>query len=330
MLAGISGTGKSELPRLYAYVGGMHFLATPVQPNWDSPQDLFGFFNYMDGRYKATDLLRALAQSQRPRETGGFDDAMLLVLLDEMNLARIELYFSELLSRLESRRGVTASSREAHMPIDVGSGSEPFQLPLRRNVLYVGTMNEDETTQAISDKVLDRGNVLTFPRPTHLQSRRLMQLPERTKALPLSVWAEWVREPADVLHIGVRDSLRSALESVNEGMEHAQRAIGHRVLQSIEAYVANHPRTRRSVDDRDGTDQTWTYAFEDQLAQKIMPKLRGIDAQSDAGRATLSTIRGVMERYAPNLISDFDRAKRGDDAVFAWRSGHFLETTNNT
>lgn len=329
MLAGISGTGKSELPRLYAHLGGVHFLAMPVQPNWDSPQDLFGFFNYMDGRYKATDLLRALAQSQRPREAAGFDDAMLLVLLDEMNLARIELYFSELLSRLESRRGVSAASREAHMPIDVGSGSAPFQLPLRRNVLYVGTMNEDETTQAISDKVLDRGNVLTFPRPAHLRSRRLADLPDHTSALPFAVWSEWVREPADTLHGEVCDSMRSALERVNEGMERVQRAIGHRVLQSIEAYVANHPRTRRSADDVSGSDESWKLAFEDQLAQKIMPRLRGVDSQSDAGRAALGTVRGVLEQFAPRLIDDFDRASRADDSCFSWRSAHFLDTHNS-
>jgi hypothetical protein len=328
MLAGISGTGKSELPRLYAHLGGVHFLATPVQPNWDSPQDLFGFFNYMDGRYKATDLLRALAQSQRSREEGGFDDSMLIVLLDEMNLARIELYFSELLSRLESRRGVSASSREARMPIDVGSGNRPFELQLRRNVLYVGTMNEDETTQTISDKVLDRGNVLTFPRPTRLRSRRLAELPECTTALPLTVWSEWVREPADALHQEVREAMRSALECVNEGMERVQRAIGHRVLQSIEAYVANHPKTRQSADDRDGADSSWKLAFEDQLAQKIMPKLRGIDGHSDSGRAALSTIRGVLEQVAPQLVKDFDEAERADDGVFAWRNAHFLEASS--
>ena len=62
VLAGISGTGKSELPRHYADGMGIHFLLVAVQPRWDSPQDLFGFYNYLEKRYKATELARALVQ----------------------------------------------------------------------------------------------------------------------------------------------------------------------------------------------------------------------------------------------------------------------------
>lgn len=60
VLAGISGTGKSLLPQRYAEILGMHSLMVPVQPRWDSPQDLLGFFNYLEGRYKPTELARAL------------------------------------------------------------------------------------------------------------------------------------------------------------------------------------------------------------------------------------------------------------------------------
>jgi len=62
VLAGISGTGKSELPRRYAEAMGMHFLNIAVQPRWDSPQDMFGFYNYLEGRFRATELARALVQ----------------------------------------------------------------------------------------------------------------------------------------------------------------------------------------------------------------------------------------------------------------------------
>ena len=98
VLAGISGTGKSELPRHYADGMGMHFLLTAVQPRWDSPQDLFGFYNYLEKRYKATELARAMVQFERYNQgkwkrpedckVDNRSDRMLLVLLDEMNLAR--------------------------------------------------------------------------------------------------------------------------------------------------------------------------------------------------------------------------------------------------
>jgi len=99
VLAGISGTGKSLLPELYAAAIGMNFLPIAVQPRWDSPLDLFGFYNYMEGRYKATELSRLLWQFDRynnPKAKSLFAEhmPMSLVLLDEMNLARVEYYFS--------------------------------------------------------------------------------------------------------------------------------------------------------------------------------------------------------------------------------------------
>ena len=113
VLAGVSGTGKSLLPRRYAEAMGMHFLPIAVEPRWDSPQDLLGFYNYIEKRYRATDLARSLVHMD-PYNTstlaeGAFRDQMMLVLLDEMNLARVEYYFSEFLSRLETRPPHAAS-----------------------------------------------------------------------------------------------------------------------------------------------------------------------------------------------------------------------------
>ena len=70
VLAGVSGTGKSELPRLYSRFGGLGFLSLAVQPNWDSPQSLFGFFNSVDNRFNATTVLRAMVQAQHERDHG--------------------------------------------------------------------------------------------------------------------------------------------------------------------------------------------------------------------------------------------------------------------
>ena len=106
VLAGISGTGKSQLPRRYAEAMGIGFLQVPVQPRWDSPQDLMGFYNYIEGRFRPTDMARALYHLDAyngPKESGALQDRMMMVLLDEMNLARVEYYFSDFLSRLESR-----------------------------------------------------------------------------------------------------------------------------------------------------------------------------------------------------------------------------------
>ncbi len=321
VLAGVSGTGKSELPRLYSMFGGLHHKMLSVQPNWDSPQDLFGFFNYMDNRYKATELLQALVQSQKePGE--GFSDQLLVVLLDEMNLARVELYFSEFLSKLEARRGLEGDD-VPYIGVDIGSGLDEERVFLGENVLFVGTMNEDETTNALSDKVLDRGNVITFPRPTNLRSRALRQpLQPTAERLRFETWKSWVVKPEDGLSEDVRNDIREFMNGVNEGLSIAHRAVGHRVLQAIENYVANHPSVRAS--DSATTDEAWQRALGDQVVQKIMPKLRGVETDTERGRACLDRVAEQLDRYTPELSDDFLKAREAGYGSFIWSSAEYL------
>lgn len=112
VLAGVSGTGKTLLPVKYAEFMGINQIILSVQPRWDSSQDLFGFYNYLERRYKATELARCLLRMDpyiglfNTPGDANIRRGMLMVLLDEMNLARPEYYFSEFLSKLELRRTV--------------------------------------------------------------------------------------------------------------------------------------------------------------------------------------------------------------------------------
>lgn len=170
VLAGVSGTGKSELPRLYAAFGGMNFINVPVQPSWDSQESMLGFFNSIDNRFEPEPLLRFLVQCT---EDINYNKYMSIVLLDEMNLAHVEHYFADFLSKLETRRG-TLKGDVPTIEVKLGAGVPPYQLRLERSVLWTGTMNQDETTKSLSDKVLDRGLVINFPRPRILKSRKKM------------------------------------------------------------------------------------------------------------------------------------------------------------
>ena len=119
------------------------FEPLSVQPNWDSQESMLGFFNSIDNKFDAQPVLRFLAQSQKKwaDETNdkegypGLQDAVCLVLLDEMNLAHPELYFAEFLSKLELRRGMKGSD-VPFLPVKIGAGLPPYQLPLGRNVLW--------------------------------------------------------------------------------------------------------------------------------------------------------------------------------------------------
>lgn len=282
VLAGISGTGKSQLPRHYAAAMGIHFLKISVQPRWDGPQDLFGFYNYIEKRYKATDLARALVYFDPynwPTQAEKFRDRMLLVLLDEMNLARIEYYFSEFLSRLEGRPFDEASATEddrrpSEIDIDVSRRGQTKRVYAGQNILFVGTMNEDESTLALSDKVLDRANVMRFPRPPRLRE----SLPHAGGHLAASehltsrVWlGQWMKD-ADSLPTDRRTRAISIIDQINDHMNELGRPFGHRMGQAMLHYVANYPSTAAGLDGADPVN----FGLADQIEQRIMPKLMGI------------------------------------------------------
>ena len=323
VLAGISGTGKSQLPRYYAEAMGMHFLKLPVQPRWDGPQDLFGFYNYIERRYRATDLDRALVHLDPynwPDEVRLFEDRMLLVLLDEMNLARVEYYFSEFLSRLEGRplddnaKGGT-SRAPSEIEIDVSRGRQEGRsrrVYVGQNVLFVGTMNEDESTQSLSDKVLDRANVLRFAKPKELKP----ELPEQKSDgqrgyLPKSRWlGDWMRTASNLKN---PDRTREHVQRINDIMNDIGRPFGHRTGQAMLHYAANYP-------DWQDTNATET-AISDQIELRILPRLRGVSTEDH--RQPLQDLHEFVDQVlgdtelAKALSNSLDSSPASSD-LFVW------------
>ncbi|TWE05825.1 hypothetical protein FB481_106202 [Pseudomonas sp. AG1028] len=338
VLSGVSGTGKSELPRLYAHFGGIFFEPLSVQPNWDSQESMLGFFNSIDNKFDAQPVLSFLAQSQKPwsEDYPGLSEAMCLVLLDEMNLAHPELYFAEFLSKLELRRGRKGSD-VPWLPVKVGAGMPAYKLPLGRNVLWTGTMNQDETTKSLSDKVLDRSIIVNFPRPTELK-RRLKLLPldecNRGPALHKSVWQSWLAEGSSFSEEEVKPYM-AFIEALNGALSVSGRALGHRVWQSIEYYMANYPEVRAAKNDKSPSrlaDAMHT-AFEDQLVQKVMPKLRGIDTRGKSKTECLDKIRNQLVNGIGgrpfNLTEDFDIACELGYGQFIWQSANYLSASDS-
>jgi 5-methylcytosine-specific restriction endonuclease McrBC GTP-binding regulatory subunit McrB len=301
---------------------GLHFVILPVQPRWDSPQDLFGFYNYLEGRYKATELARAMVQfelyntSLWPLPEGwdhGRSDRMLLVLLDEMNLARVEYYFSEFLSRLETRRGINhADEKErakAEIALEMGSLSES-EIAIRlfpgQNILFTGTMNEDETTQALSDKVLDRACVMRFGRPKKISRRPTVTKIEPTKnGITFDQWRNWMKEESS---LGERSQVNDWINILNESMEKLNRPFGHRVAQAIQSYIANYPEW---VTNRVKT------AMADQIEQRILPKLRGVEI-SDT-REALRKIQSVIDQCEDSQLLKAFKKGYSNQEIFIWR-----------
>lgn len=340
VLAGVSGTGKSELPRLYAEFGGLNYYMVPVQPNWDSQESLLGYYNSLDNRFESQPLLHFLIENKLGPEQGGINDQMSIVLLDEMNLAHVELYFAEFLSKLEQRRGM----EEGNFPeltISI-SADQKYHIPMSDNVLWVGTMNQDETTKALSDKVIDRSTSIFFPRPGKLVARKRFGHGKPTEnRLSRELWNSWLM---DIGHLykpfeKMLDTYQNeVIEPINEALGMVGRGIGHRVWQSILYYMANYPTVAlylemyhsHQLDNakdaearREEALQELDHAFQDQLVQKIMPKLRGIECRG-TGKKCLDTIAGIIGKKAGALHNDFRKAMEFGQGQFLWLSADYL------
>ena len=316
VLAGVSGTGKSELPRQYALHGGMNFLSVPVKPDWDSPQSLFGYYNSIENKFEATELLRALYQMQS-------GDKMLMVLLDEMNLAHVELYFSDLLSKFETRRGTNG---DVEYEISLGAGADGEILKIGNNILWTGTMNEDETTKTLSDKVVDRSTLITFPRPKKLIGRKNVVNMDAKYSLKRSQWRKWVDGalPLDKIDDSLMNEMRETVEQINALMSKLGRTLGHRVWQSIQNYIVNHPTVIAYKNDEGKKKEYVQKAFAEAVAFKIMPKLRGVETTGASGDIVNDIAKLIQERV-PDLTADFNNAKGLPSDIFMWHTAEFLE-----
>ncbi len=327
VLAGVSGTGKSQLPRLYAEAMGIHFLKLAVQPRWDGPQDLLGFYNYIEQRYKATEFARALVHMDVHnwlKQAEPYRDHMLLVLLDEMNLARVEYYFSEFLSRLEGRpvagRDIDPESRlPAEIPLEAaGQNNNDHQgrIYVGHNILFVGTMNDDESTLALSSKVLDRSNVLHFPKPPELKPELPAANTQHVASgyLARSCWIDrWMRSTKTMEPAAFRRAAE-IVDRINGVMDDMEHPFGHRMSQAILHYVVNYPQGAN-------TQAVANMALADQIEFRILPRLRGMNLEEKTKplNELVSVVKGELGDQA--LAREIEQAAKRVDTggFFVWR-----------
>ena len=323
VLAGVSGTGKTLLPVKYAEFMGINQVILSVQPRWDSAQDLFGFYNYLERRYKATELSRCLLRMDpygkdfNTPEDRNIRNGMLMVLLDEMNLARPEYYFSEFLSKLELRRTVNPTVDEsrsrATIELDTGTGHEHFSIWIPNNILFVGTMNEDESTQTLSDKVLDRANVLRFGKPARRRDQKKPDMSVMNGGSPISsrIWESWKK--GDIRQY--MEECGDWTRKLNDALAGLGRAFGFRVEEAIYSYVANYPGVKPGND-------AMRMAFADQVEQKILPKLRGCDMNLPTSMDSLEKIEQVVAELGDDELREAFRqslSNASDTGIFLWQ-----------
>jgi hypothetical protein len=160
ILEGLSGTGKSSLPQAFADYTGCRTNLISVQSSWKDRNDLLGFYNDFKKQYKETEFLETIYRAVKN------PGVMFIVVLDEMNLSRIEYYFNDFLSEMEKAskedqkiRLLSENVSEKQLPSGIDSDGE---LRILDNLWFVGTANKDDSTFIITDKVYDRAIVIGF------------------------------------------------------------------------------------------------------------------------------------------------------------------------
>ncbi|MDA2092236.1 MrcB family domain-containing protein [Bacillus cereus] len=270
ILSGISGTGKTKIVQWFAESLGAteengQFTLIPVRPDWSDSSDLLGYVN-LQGEFQERPLIKVLENADANPNRPYF------VVLDEMNLARVEYYFSDFLSVIESRKW--KDGKIVTSPVLPESITNKH-ITIPSNVYIIGTVNMDETTHPLSKKVLDRANTIEFNTVNLDYFNFLMDIEEKeaevvsnsslaTEYLHLK---ECFKENEDLVR-----NISTILIEINKSLESVGAQVGYRIRDEICFYMAYNEK---------GKLLSFDEALDYQIYQKILPRLAGSDGRTE-------------------------------------------------
>ncbi len=226
ILQGISGTGKTSLPYAFGKFVCNPAVIASVQPSWRDRSELFGYFNEFTKKYNETELLRAMYEAS-------YNDNVYAVILDEMNIARVEYYFAEMLSILEmpSRDewivDIVPNSWDSD-PAHIRNG----QLQIPQNMWYIGTANNDDSTFAITDKVYDRAM------PIEINTKGVdFEAPYTDPVCISRAHFEELLDEAKAMNIVSEESLKKINLLDDYVIDHFRIAFGNRIVKQLKDFV---------------------------------------------------------------------------------------------
>lgn len=282
ILAGLSGTGKTQLALKYARA--VHGITSgtaadplifecPVRPEWTDPSGLTGYYDVLTNRYVVPTFLEAVLVATAHRESPVF------VLLDEMNLARVEYYLSDVLSAIETRGALQLHSNSVPLEGTTGT-SVRAEIPLPSNLFIIGTINVDETTNPVSDKVLDRASVIDMS---------VVDVPGFLVSLE-------GRHPGLA---AARSASESKLSEIHGLMQQHGLGFGYRLIEEFVRYHAFDAQHLQN-ETEEVTDQL--------LVQKVLVKLRGAERQRSLLNSLDKACEGLprAQAFIRKLLGDLD------------------------
>jgi 5-methylcytosine-specific restriction protein B len=276
ILAGISGTGKSKIAKMFSEAIGAttengRYKLIPVRPDWSDSTDLLGHLN-LDGKFIPGSVTEFLAEANKEENL----DKPFILCLDEMNLARVEYYFSDFLSVIETRsknsEGRTISEKllsNSAFGTDKDSMKNYGSIHLSENVYIVGTVNMDETTFPFSKKVLDRANTIEFS-DVNLSLGKEISSTEFTEAVEVDnsyLKCEYMKfydcysdNPENI------EKVIMLLDKINIALTVVGAQVAYRVRDEISYYVTYAQKFELLSFDE---------AMDNAFLQKILPRIQG-------------------------------------------------------
>lgn len=272
ILSGISGTGKSKFVKLFAEAIGAtvnngRFNLIPVRPDWSDDSELIGYRD-IEGKFKPG-IITSIAKKAMENKNEPY-----FICLDEMNLARVEYYFSTVLSLMETREFIDGEIKTNRLLAkeNFGDNSEAYNIYgdvyIPENIYIIGTVNMDETTFPFSKKVLDRANTIEF------NEVNLDYAFDQTleKVLENRVYSNYLLRSPYVKLEQCKDNKEIAyrvindLKNINKILMEENYHFAYRVRDEIIFFVINAVNSGL---------MTYEMAMDYSIMQKILPKVSG-------------------------------------------------------
>jgi len=226
ILQGISGTGKTSLAYAWGKFVKQDSCVSSVEPSWRDKSDFLGYFNEFTKKFNETKALGEIYNA-------GFDDDIHTIILDEMNLARVEYYFADLLSILEmpDRKEWLVDIVPSTWPADPKK-IEHGKLRLPGNLWYIGTINNDDSTFMVTDKVYDRAMPIDINTKVDPFKCREQEAVDINSSYLESLFDQAIKD-----HPVSDKGLELVKEMDNYVIEHFRIAFGNRIMKQLNTLV---------------------------------------------------------------------------------------------
>lgn len=313
IISGMSGIGKTSLAISYAKSLGLdesNYLVVPISPSYTEPSDIIGYLNTSKEEYipSETGIVDILKKAEENPEE------IFMIVFDEMNLSQVEYWFSPFMSILEMEkedRYLVLYNKNSRCK---NEDLYPSSISIGENVIFIGTVNIDETTKEFSDRLLDRANLITPEKLSFMDMKNILESYrgkslenlEEKYYLNFKFWRRECSSPLDIFReceLKLLDEIHDSINAIDR-----QKGISYRTLYNIASYIFNIPESESGE-----MLLPRQKAFDIQLKQRILTKVKGHQEQYgklvgniEKGEIKYGEIQEILSNDEFKCISDFE------------------------